>query len=204
MKITSITQQKKREKRYNIFIDGEFAFGIDGVDMLYYKLKEGEELSEERYAFLMDELAYVKARDEAMRYIGYKARTEKEVRDKLYGEYSPEIIDRVAEMLKSYKMIDDAEYARLYVSDCLKLKGWGPRRILEELGRRGIGRELAEPCLDNTGEQMSEKAEVLLEKRIKNTSIEPKEYKKHMDFLLRRGFDHSTAKEALKKYTAEQ
>ncbi|MBQ6555337.1 MAG: RecX family transcriptional regulator [Firmicutes bacterium] len=203
MKITAITQQKKRQNRYNIFIDNEFAFGIDGVDMLYYKLKEGEELTRERYELIMDELVFVKARETALRYIDFKRRTEKEVRQKLREEFNDETIERVIELLKRYRVIDDEEYARLYTADCLKLKGWGARRILTELAARGISRDTAEKYLEGSGDVMSEKAEKLLEKRVKNRISDQKEYKKHMDFLLRRGFDYTTAKNALEKYRTD-
>ena len=203
MKITAITQQKKRQNRYNVFIDNEFAFGIDGVDMLYYKLKEGEELTSERYELIMNELVFVKARETALRYIDFKRRTEKEVRQKLREEFNDETIERVIELLKRYRVIDDEEYARLYIADCLKLKGWGARRILTELAARGICRNTAEKYLEGSGELMNEKADKLLEKRVKGKISDQKEYKKHMDFLLRRGFDYQTAKNALDKYRTD-
>ncbi len=203
MKITDITKQKNDPDRRSIFIDGEFAFGMESEDVYLYKLKIGEELTAERYAMLTDELAYTKAKNAAMKYLGHRARTEKEVRLKLGGEYSEETIDRVIEMLKKYRFVDDEDYARLYVKDCLELKGWGARRILDELKKRGIAKELAEPYLADTGEKMLEKAQKLLEKRVKGSISGFKEYKKQMDFLIRRGFDYQTAKEALKGFAAE-
>ena len=204
MKITAITPQKKRPNRYNVFIDNAFAFGIDGVDLLYYKLKEGEELTQQRYDTIMEELVFIKAREEAMRYLDFKPRTKKEVRQKLYGEYSEQIIERVVELLEKYKLIDDQNYAKLYINDCLNLKGWGKRRILTELAARGISADIAEPYLTDTEGIMSKKAEKLLEKRIKTRPVDTKEYKKHMDFLLRRGFDYETAKTALEPYKSEE
>ena len=41
--ITSITKQKKGE-RVNIFLDGEFYCGLDGLTMLKFGLKEGMEI----------------------------------------------------------------------------------------------------------------------------------------------------------------
>ncbi len=197
MKITAVTPQKKRENRYNVFIDNEFAFGIDGVDLLYYKLKEGSELSRERFDMITEELIFVKAREKALKFIDYKQRTEKEVRKKLEDDYSPEIIQRVMEMLKKYKIVDDENYARLYINDCLKLKGWGRQRILNELAAKGIDREKAAPLLEGTDDIMLEKAKKLVEKRVKGSIADMKEYKKHLDFLVRRGFDYETAKAAL-------
>lgn len=41
MRITAITQQKRDSSRYNIFIDGVYAFALPMQDILYFKLKEG-------------------------------------------------------------------------------------------------------------------------------------------------------------------
>lgn len=199
MKITAITPQKKRENRYNVFIDNQFAFGIDGVDLLYYRLKEGLELSAQRYNEILEQLVFIRARETALKYIDYKQRTEKEVQKKLEGEYSPEIIGRVMEMLKKYKIVDDVKYAELFVRDCLNLKGWGKRRILTELALKGIDRDIAEPFFENTDGIMREKAERLIEKRVKGKIADIKEYRRHFDFLIRRGFDIDTARAVLDK-----
>ena len=47
MLITAITQQKRDPSRYNIFIDGVYAFALPMQDILYFKLKEGQEAAEE-------------------------------------------------------------------------------------------------------------------------------------------------------------
>ena len=201
MKITAITAQKKREGRYNVFIDDAFAFGINGVDLLYYKIKEGEELSQSRYDELMEQLSFIKAREAALNYINYKMRTEKEVRQKLASDYTEETVERVLEQFKEFGIVDDIKYAKLYINDCINLKGRGRQRILAELAVRGISRDIAEPFFEDLGDTMREKAERLMEKRIKSGSIDDmKEYKRHMDFLLRRGFDYETVKDILNKY----
>lgn len=48
MRITAITQQKRDPSRYNIFIDGAYAFALPMQDILYFKLKEGQEAAEIR------------------------------------------------------------------------------------------------------------------------------------------------------------
>ena len=63
--ITKIEKQKNNNKRYSIFIDNEFAFGIDEIDLLYYKLKENEPLDEERYNYIANKLLLKRAKDKA-------------------------------------------------------------------------------------------------------------------------------------------
>ena len=72
MLITAITQQKRDPSRYNIFIDGVYAFALPMQDILYFKLKEGQEAAEETIAFIRKNLIYIKAQDTALRFLGYK------------------------------------------------------------------------------------------------------------------------------------
>ena len=75
MLVTAITQQKKDQTRYNVFIDGEYAFALPMQDILYFKLKEGREVPEETVEYIQNSLIYIKAQDTALHYFGYKMRT---------------------------------------------------------------------------------------------------------------------------------
>ena len=61
MTVTKIEQQKKDKSRYSVYIDGEFAFGLIMEDILYFKLREGQEISDETYEYIMDTTLYIKA-----------------------------------------------------------------------------------------------------------------------------------------------
>ena len=54
MLVTEIRPQKRDETRYNIFIDGEYAFALPMQDILYFKLKEGCETTEETVEYIED------------------------------------------------------------------------------------------------------------------------------------------------------
>lgn len=47
MIITDIKKQVKDTERYSIYIDNKLVFGLSGVDVLYYRLKIGNEISQE-------------------------------------------------------------------------------------------------------------------------------------------------------------
>ena len=95
MLVTAITQQKKDQTRYNVFIDGEYAFALPMQDILYFKLKEGKEVPEETVEYIQNSLIYIKAQDTALHYIGYKMRTVKEIRIKLEEkEFSIPYVER--------------------------------------------------------------------------------------------------------------
>ena len=202
MIITDIKPQVKKQNRVSVFIDGKFAFGLDKSDCTFMGLKIGTELTQERYDYIIDNAVYAKAYQKADRYIGFKMRTEKEVRNKLIEEgYSDEITERVIASMLKYKYIDDMSYAIMYAKDCRKLKKWGPERIKAELYKKGVKPEYIENALSESDtEDTEEIIDALLEKRIKNTPIDLKEKQKHINFLLRRGFKYDDIKNVIEKY----
>lgn len=202
MIITDIKPQVKKQNRVSVFIDGKFAFGLDKSDCTFMGLKIGTELTQERYDYIIDNAVYAKAYQKADRYIGFKMRTEKEVRNKLIEEgYSDEITERVIASMVKYKYIDDMSYAIMYAKDCRKLKKWGPERIKAELYKKGVKTEYIENALnESNSEDTAEIIDSLLEKRIKNTPIDLKEKQKHINFLLRRGFKYHDIKSVIEKY----
>ena len=129
MLVTAITQQKKDETRYNVFIDGAYAFALPMQDILYFKLKEGREVPEETVEYIQNSLIYIKAQDLALHYIGYKMRTVKEIRMKLEEkEFSEEVIEKVIAFLEKYGYADDREYCRKYRRRRRRQGAWRWRR----------------------------------------------------------------------------
>lgn len=202
MIVTDIKPQVKKQNRVSVFIDGKFAFGLDKSDCTFMGLKIGTELTQERYDYIIDNAVYTKAYQKADRYIGFKMRTEKEVRNKLIEEgYSDEITERVIASMLKYKYIDDMSYAIMYAKDCRKLKKWGPERIKAELYKKGVKPEYIENALSESDtEDTEEIIDALLEKRIKNAPIDLKGKQKHINFLLRRGFKYDDIKSVIEKY----
>ena len=74
MIITDIKKQVKDTERYSIYIDNKFVFGLSGVDVLYYRLKIGNEISQEKYDEILDNVIYEKAKNTAVKFLGYWAK----------------------------------------------------------------------------------------------------------------------------------
>jgi len=72
--------------------------------------------------------------DRAVKYISYKIRTEKEVREYLGEECTEEIIAK----LKDYKFINDEEYARMYAQDRERFRPRSQKMLNFELKRKGL------------------------------------------------------------------
>src|SRR5882724_7741941 len=95
-KISAITRQKGDKARASIFIEGAFAFGIEQLTIEEFRLRKGDEIDNELYGKLIDFDYKVAAKRIAQRYLNHRARSEKEVRDRLLREEIPdEIIEEV-------------------------------------------------------------------------------------------------------------
>ena len=202
MLVTAITQQKKDQTRYNVFIDGEYAFALPMQDILYFKLKEGREVPEETIEYIQNSLIYIKAQDTALHYIGYKMRTVKEIRIKLAEkEFSEEIIERVIEFLEKYGYADDREYCRKYIKEKLRMKPKSGYALKIELKQRGISSCIIDEVMAET--EVDEEGDAFRWLERKSRGIWPpqddKQKKKLYDFLLRKGYSYDIIGEAFRQ-----
>lgn len=198
MQITKIEQQKNHAERYSVFIDGEYRFALIKEDILYFKLEEGREISDEEIQFIMDSLIYIKAQDIAVYYVGYKGRTEQEVRRKLQQkEFDEEIIDRVLDFLKKYNYINDRKFCDAYIADSIRLKPKGKAYLKMKLIEKGVDQEIIEEALKESEMDEIEGAKRLLRKKIKDFSgVEMKERQKAFAALQRKGYPYGVILEA--------
>ncbi len=133
-----------------------------------------------------------RARRKAMQLLERMDRTEKGLREKLrQGGFSPEAVENAVDYVKSFGYIDDARYARNYISGRLGTRG--RQRILQELYQRGIDRQTALDAYEETAQlQETDERETLrtaiLRKYPEETSLSDKEMRRLYGFLIRRGF----------------
>jgi len=192
-KITAIEPQKRNKKRRSIFLDGEYAFGLDEELVLKYHLHEGDLIDEDEFLNLIQDDLKKLARDRSFRIIGYRARSENELRDKLFATgLDEETIDWTIEDLKQKKILSDEQFVLAFVHDKMLTHPIGPLAIKQELKRKGIADNLIELAIEEAFREKSqlEVAADLIKKRqpsLKNEN-KMKTRKKLADFLYRRGF----------------
>ncbi len=201
MLVTSVEQQKKNKHIYNIFVDNQFAFSLIIEDIYFFGIKEGNEISEEKYEYIKNTVVYIKAQNESLKYIGYKMRTEKEVEKRLNSSgYDLAIINRVIEFLKKYNYVNDFEYACAYIRQCSKLNPKGSYVIRCKLREFGVGEDVINEALNAENPDEVQQAEMLLEKKLKGRKeISFKEKRKLQEFLLRKGYCYDIIKEVFSK-----
>ncbi|MDK2787712.1 MAG: regulatory protein [Epulopiscium sp.] len=202
MKITKIEKQKNNQDRWSVFIDGEFAFGVTTEEVFVFKLTVGKEISEIELEKMIKEKDYSKAKDVALKFLSYRARSEKELRDKLISkEFDPVTIDRVIEFLKRYDYVNDEKFAKSYVRERIRLKFEGRKKLIYDLKQKGIKQEIIDHVLNNTDINEIDHALKLLEKKVPDkTELGLKEKQRIYQFLLRKGFSYDIIQKAFNVY----
>jgi len=200
MTVTKLERQKRRKDRWSVYVDGEFVFGLDEVDLLYYKLSEGGEISPERLEYLRDQVIFTKASQRALDFLSYRPRTVKEIEKKLSEDYAGDIIARVMEMLYEYKYADDASYAEEFAKERVNA-GYGINKTEWDLRERGVEQEWIDAALEKVSGMQKQSAMAALGARYRNNTImDDKEKTSAFGFLMRRGFEPELAREALREF----
>ncbi len=139
----------------------------------------------------------------ALRFLSYRPRSEKEVRDKLISKKATtEIIDKIIIKLKEKKFINDEEFAKWFLESRLRSKPQGIRLTEIELRKKGIDKELIDHLIHNSEFSIQndlEQAKKLIEKRITRYKglDRQKIYQKLGRFLASKGFDWDTIKKSI-------
>lgn len=197
-RITAMEPQQHDPKRRSIFIDGEFALGLHEETIILAKLKVGREVNGPQLVEALRRDEAKRAWDDALVMLGAAPRSRREVERKLARRYPPEVVQAVVERLAGGGWLDDAEFARGYV----RAHGeFGERRLLQELARRGVAREVAQETVrsalgevDATGQAREAAAQRL--RRMAGVDRETAQ-RRLAGFLARRGYGFETISRAL-------
>ena len=163
-------------------------------------LCSGRTFTDDELSAVRDVSARSRCRQRALRIIGARAMSVKELTDRLKekGE-SPENAEDAAQWLLDMRLLDDAQYAAMCVRH-YAAKGYGPGKIRNELYRRGIARELWDVALEELPEQ-DDRIDALLRRKLKSDTPDRAELRKAADYLYRRGFGRDEIHAALARYS---
>ncbi|WP_251545359.1 recombination regulator RecX [Limosilactobacillus caecicola] len=172
--ITKIEAQKKKG-RYNVYLDGQYAFPVAESVLIKYRLMKGMELADQQVAQITTDDEIAKAYGRMLDYLSHQLRTEKEVVQKLQDlDTPPEFIDPVLQKLRGERLLDDHYYAASYVRTVMNTELKGPRVIRQKLRQKGIGELDIDDALGQfTDEWQLENATKLAQKLYKRYRSQP-------------------------------
>lgn len=214
--ISAIEPQKKRKNRFNVYLDGNFAFGVNENTLVKNNLKVNQILTKSEIEKIIKDNALAKLQDAALRFLSYRQRSEKEVGDYLINKIAKDenikysaakespLIGLILSKFRKYKYIDDLEFAKWWVKSRVS-RPKGIRLIKLELLRKGVDRDTVDKVLSSAGSQ-ADLAKKALAKKIKKWQNLPAiEFKKKIyQYLASRGFDFDTIKETFAQFVKKQ
>lgn len=204
-KITQIVFQKKRKNRCSIFLDDEFAFGLNEDVVFQYGLKKGDVLTEKQIEEILNSEEKKSAKERALNFLSYRDRSEKEMRTKLRQVgFDENIIELTINDLKRLKLIDDKKFAASFARGKMISKPMGAYLLKRELQQKGIEKDVIEQAVEKVfaeNDQFSIAFKIAEQKvkRIKNLE-EAKKKKRVSDFLLRRGFNWDVVSQVMEQW----
>ena len=209
-KITALQVQKRNPNRVNVHLDGEYAFGLARIVAAW--LQVGQTLDEKKIAELQDEDARERAMQQAMLFLSYRARSEKEIRDNLSKHEIPEaVIEDTLEHLRRNGLANDKNFADAWVENRSTFRPRGRRALSLELRQKGIDESTIKSALENVDEDaLAYEAGQKKAGKLKGAALSVSkgldwnEFRKKMsDFLARRGFSYSVIASTISRLWSE-
>ena len=187
--------KKLAQGQYSIILDDDSILNLHEDLILKYDLLLTKEIDNTMINVFLEENKKYTAYSDALRYLGIKMRSIKEIYEYLDKKmYSNEIINEVVEKLKKEKYLDDNLYASYYVVDRIKMSNDGPYKIMKDLEKKGICIEyINNSIIEFNDKVQQDKIDKLINKQIKSnhnkSSILLK--KKILEYLINLGYDRS-------------
>jgi regulatory protein len=202
--ITALVVQKRNKQRVNVYLDGEFAFGLALVEAA--RLRKGQRLTDEDVARLraLDEVE--QAHERALHFLSFRPRSAEEVRRNLRHskqQFSEKTIDSVLERLQGAGLVDDFAFARYWVENREQFGPRSARALRYELRQKGVPDEAVRAAMEEL-DQDEAAYQAAREVAHRHPAGDERAFRKRLGaHLARRGFDYSTIRGVLDRLWAE-
>ena len=146
---TAPTPQEKREGRINVFVEGKFVVGVYEDVAVALGLRVGQAITPERLEEITNAETARRAREDAFLLLSYRARSEKEVADRLQKRgYEPQIVTETLTFLRDLGFLNDESFAQRWAESRGTTRG--RRALAFELRQKGVAPETAAQALETT------------------------------------------------------
>ena len=136
---------------------------------------------------------YTRGHDKAMRMLGARACSRREIENALRTLGIGDAVRKgIVEALEEAGLIDDARFAREFVSVRKETRRVGPHRLRQDLSRKGLDRVVVDRALATYGiEEQEALARALVERTVRSGVIDEKVVRRVVALLKRKGYDYA-------------
>ena len=195
--------QKRNKDRVNVYLDGEFAFGLTAVEAIH--LRVGQALSREEVVELQMKDEIERAYERALNFLSYRPRSEDEVRRNLrQKDVEDRVIEVVVERLTRAGFLDDREFARFWVDNRARFNPRGVRGLRYELRRKGVSHDVIDDALA-TFDEHAAAGEVAEAGARRLSQEDPPDFRRKLKaYMARRGFSYQLIKPLVEEKLEER
>ena len=197
MRIDSLKTSPDRAGRYWVSFEDGSRLGLYRQTVEDFALYAGKELTEEELKSLRTAAGQMSAKMRAVRIVSVSAVSKRDLEDRLVrkGE-DPNQAREAVRWMEDLHLVDDRNTAEAVVHSCIS-KGYGIQRAKQALYEKRIPKEYWEEALADYPDQL-DKIVSFLRSRLDEKS-DPKEVKRAVDALLRRGHSYQHIREGLSR-----
>lgn len=199
---------KLKNNLYKVTLDSGRHFRVSEDVLVRRRLLKGTELSELDIAEIDQQTQLDYGYQQALNYLSYQLRSEKEIRDYLLKkEIQSDSLPVIIQRLKDLKLVDDLTFSESYIRTQARLSDKGPRVLSDKLRQKGIKSDVIETAMAEY--PVTTQLEVAfatatkgLKKYQRQSFIEQQQKIKQM--LMTKGFSNEIISEAMNQLDVEK
>ena len=201
MVIRELKPSEKVQGRWLAILEDGSILRVSENEVIGFALYTGKELGEEEVERLLDSLRRSQLKEKTIALLARQPMSRRELERKL-GEWEAgeEETAVICGRMEELGFLNDREYAARVVRH-YSAKGYGARKLRDELYRRGVPRELWDEAMEQARDS-ADTIDAFIEKKLAGREPDRKELKRISDALARRGYSWSDINDGLRRFGA--
>ena len=206
MRIAKLLPSQRIQGRWLCHLEDGTILRVTENEVACFGLYSGMELTQELRGRLEEAVRRGEAKEKALRLLSGRPMSRKELVDKLTArprdkEKEPipeELAEEAADRLEELGYLNDAEYART-VARHYAAKGYGERKLRDELWKRGVPREYWDQALEEV-QDPTDAMDAFIRRKLMGRTPDRETLGKLSAALARRGYRWEDIRAALSRY----
>lgn len=193
-----LTVKEGNANKIHIYVDDEYRATVDSDYWYSEKYRKIKDITEEELTELLNAVSFRRAYNKGLDLLSRRPYGTKELMKKLCEKgHEKASAEKACERLLELRLLNDEEYARILANELLERKGYGIKRIKQELLFRGIDCEITENAVESLDIDTQTRIILVIKKKYISKLGDEKGRKRAIDGLMRLGYSYSDIKSAL-------
>ena len=202
MVIQELKPSKRVEGRWLAVLEDGSILRLGEGEVVDFALYAGRELTDREAQEILDCARRSGLKERALSLLTRKPQSRRELERKLREwEASDREAEDICDRLEELGYLNDGQYAAQVVRH-YSARGYGEKKLRDELYRRGIPRELWDGAMEEA-EDSARAIDAFLQKKLAGSAGDPAALKRAGDALARRGYSWEEVWEGLNRWGAD-